>query len=138
VSPTCGACLRGASDIQEQVFDQIDDRRLTGFVVWVPKLGAREANVPEVTRTVSDWRPSHYWDGHGFLVRGYDQVLGLETDAWDVYLIYPPGLRWDSRLPPVPAFWMHQLGSRADPQVPGPLLDPEVVAQHVRELLEGS
>jgi hypothetical protein len=135
VSPTCGACLRGASDIQEQVFGQIDDQRLVGFVVWVPELDGQEANVPEATRTVSDPRACHYWDGHAVLVRGYDRVLSLETDAWDIYLIYPPGVRWDRELPPAPTFWMHQLGSRAHPQVNGPYLDPQAFAQHVHSLL---
>ena len=64
-------------------------------------------------------------------------MLGLGTDAWDVHLIYPPGPRWDGPLPPAPRFWMHQLGSRADSQVTGAHLDPEVFARHVRSLLAG-
>src|SRR3972149_2989825 len=36
-------------------------------------------------------------------------VGGAGRVAWDVYLVYPPGARWDHD-PPVPAEWRHQLG----------------------------
>lgn len=35
--------------------------------------------------------------------------LGLREPAWDVYLLFSTGIRWDTELPPSPAFWMHQL-----------------------------
>jgi hypothetical protein len=135
VSPTCGTCLRGASDMQDHVFGAIGGDRLAGFIVWVPKLDGKEKNVPEATHTVSDPRVTHFWDGRAVLVHGYDTVLGLGTDAWDVYLVYPPGVRWDGTLPPAPAFWMHQLGSRGRPGVDGPYLDPGVFADHIRTLI---
>jgi hypothetical protein len=135
VSPTCGTCLRGASDVQAHVFAHVSSDRLAGFVVWVPKLDGREKNVPEATHTVSDARVTHFWDGQAVLVHGYGTVLKLGADAWDVYLIYPPGVRWDGTLPPAPAFWMHQLGSKSDPGVDGPYLDTKVFADHVRALI---
>ncbi len=46
VSPTCGACLRGASDMQNGVFGKIADPRLRGYIVWVPKLDGQETCVP--------------------------------------------------------------------------------------------
>ena len=135
VSPICGTCLRGATEMQSHVFAPISSDRLRGFVVWVPKLDGQERDVPEATHTVSDPRATHYWDGHAVLVHDYDAVLKLGTDAWDVYLIYPPGVRWDGPTPPAPTFWMHQLGSRRDPGVDGPYLDPDVFADHVRALI---
>src|SRR5258706_12694146 len=46
VGPTCGICLRGMSDLQESLYStKIDDPRLATFVIHVPPLGAREANV---------------------------------------------------------------------------------------------
>jgi hypothetical protein len=76
VSPTCGACLRGAADIQTGVFSTIADPKLRGYIIWVPKLDGHENNVPEATHTVADLRASHYWDGDGYLVHAYDQALG--------------------------------------------------------------
>jgi hypothetical protein len=58
--------LRGATDMQRVLADQ-HDPRLRAYIVWVPKLGAREGNVAEATRTVEDQRASHYWDGAGYL-----------------------------------------------------------------------
>lgn len=135
VSPTCGACLRGTSDMQDQVFAKISGDRLAGFVVWVPKQGGQDDDVPEATHLVSDSRVTHFWDGQAVLVHGFDNVLKLGTDAWDIYLAYPAGVLWDGPTPPPPAFWMHQLGSKTDPDVDGPYLDPNVFADHVRALI---
>jgi hypothetical protein len=59
VSPTCGACLRGAAEMQT-VFGEIGDPRLRGYIVWVPKLDGHEDNVSEATHTVADPRAGHY------------------------------------------------------------------------------
>ena len=129
VSPTCGACLRGATDIQA-VFGEIGDARLRGYIVWVPKLDGQENNVPEATRTVADPRAGHYWDGNGYLVHAYDRTLDLGQDAWDVYLLYGPGTRWEGADPPTPDYWMNQLGGAN-----GPTLDSQTLADHARALL---
>ena len=43
----------------------------------------------------------------------YEKTLGIDgTYAWDVWLVYKPGARWDETEPPKPDFAMHQLGSR--------------------------
>ena len=130
VSPTCGACLRGAADIQAEVFDTIDSPDLRGFVVWVPKLNGREDNVAEATHTISDPRVTHYWDGDGYLVHAYDADLDLGQDAWDVYLLYGPDARWDDARPPAPRSWMHQLSD-----VEHPTLDAATLATQTRAAL---
>jgi hypothetical protein len=129
VSPTCGACLRGATDMQA-VFGDVGDTRLRGYIVWVPKLDGQENNVPEATHTVADPRAGHYWDANGDLVHGYDRTLDLGQDAWDIYLLYGPGTRWDGADPPAPAYWMNQLGGAN-----GPTLDSQTFADHARALL---
>jgi hypothetical protein len=129
VSPTCGACLRGATDIQA-VFGDIGDSRLRGYIVWVPKLDGQENNVPEATHTVADPRAGHYWDANGYLVHAYDRTLDLGQDAWDIYLLYGPEARWDGADPPAPAYWMNQLGGTE-----GPTLDSQTFADHGRALL---
>jgi hypothetical protein len=131
VSPTCGACLRGAADLQTGIFHTISNPRLRGYIVWVPKLDGHENNVPEATHTVADPRASHYWDAGSYLVHAYDQTLGLGQDAWDIYLLYGPDTRWDDPNPPQPQYWMHQLGG-----VDAPTLDPKTFADHTRTLLE--
>ena len=130
VSPTCGACLRGAADLQTGVFATIGDPKLRGYIVWVPKLDGHETNVPEATHTVADPRARHFWDAAGYLVHAYDHTLHLGQDAWDVYLLYGPDTRWDGPDPPQPQYWMTQLGGAG-----GPTLDPKTFADHTRILL---
>ena len=60
----------------------------------------------------------------------YDRTLDLGQDAWDIYLLYGPGTRWDSADPPTPAYWMNQLGGAN-----GPTLDSQTFTDHARALL---
>jgi hypothetical protein len=69
------------------------------------------------------------------LVKGYRETLKLPEDAWDVFLLYPPGVTWEGERPPAPAYWMHQLGSRWLPRVQGPYFDAGAFLQRTRELL---
>jgi hypothetical protein len=137
VSPTCGECLHGASEIERAVLGTQPSPRLRAYVVWVPKLYGREQDVPLATRYVPDARARHYWDALGVLVRQYDTVLGLGEDAWDIYMVYGPRARWDGATPPRPDFWMHQLGSPGHPRVGGPYLAPAVFAAYTDSLLAG-
>jgi hypothetical protein len=111
------------------------DPRLRAYVVWVPKLSGHEQDVSVATQFVPDARATHYWDASEVLVHDYDTVLALGEDAWDVYMIYGPAAVWHDAAPPIPAFWMHQLGSPSHPRVPGPFLDPGVFAAHADSLL---
>lgn len=99
-------------------------------------LGGEEKDVPVATRLVADARASHYWDDGGATIRGYQRALELPEPAWDIYMVYGPMTRWERDLPPMPDFWMHQLGSPEQPRVNGPYLDLEVFAAQVHALLE--
>jgi hypothetical protein len=136
VSPTCGTCLLGATTIEHDVFAKISSTRLRGFIVWVPKLGAHQHNVAGATPTVPDPRATHYWDGTGYLVRAYPPVLGLDADAWDIYLIYPPGVHWTGTTPPKPTYWMQQLTHTSEPGGNGAWLNGRTFAAHVRTALK--
>jgi hypothetical protein len=71
------------------------------------------------------------WDGQGWTVQRFTPVLGIGVDAWDLYLIYGPEVRWDGPDPPKPMFWMHQLQGVDE----GPLLDADVFGQRIRQSL---
>lgn len=58
-------------------------------------------------------------------------MLPTPGPAWDVYLLFPRGARWNADLPPRPNFWMHQLSGVTD----APRLDPAVLKAHVEEML---
>lgn len=54
------------------------------------------------------------WDSRRALGESFARTLRLKCPAWDVYLIYEPGIKWIDGNPPEPSFWMHQLGDYAD------------------------
>ena len=61
-------------------------------------------------------RARQWWDATRMMSRLLAQALGLHGPAWDVYLLYRPGTRWQAEIPPAPSFWMHQLSDpAADP-----------------------
>lgn len=107
---------------------------LRAYVVWVPMLRGLERDVPRATTEVTDPRAQHYWDGDSLLVRAYRERLQLPEPAWDVFLLYDRGARWDGDTPPAPAYWMHQLGSKRRPRVDGPFLDPLIFLERIRQL----
>lgn len=102
-------------------------------MVWVPKTGAEEKDVGVATRIVPDPRVVHFWDERGLTMRAFQEVLGIQEDAWDVFMVYAGNARWEGELPPKPDYWMHQLGGV---ESIAPFLDPEVFAEHANTLLK--
>jgi hypothetical protein len=64
----------------------------------------------DATGLIPDSRAAHFWDKDQTLGKIYAKVLGLPPDdiAWDIYLLFPRGVRWDVKAP-APAYWMHQI-----------------------------
>ncbi len=129
VSPTCGMCLKGASEVSQQIA-KVDGKKVSLYAVWVPRLGGREKDVPAATRVVADPFTREYWDGNDLLGVAYRRVLGWkDDDAWDVYMVYGPRAQWTGDLPPTPDFYMHQDAE------PGLRLDASVFGAKVKELM---
>ena len=129
-------CRQGASVIQTAVLEAIEDPSLRVYVVWVLMLPEDQSvQAQEASCLVSDQRASHFWDAERVLPTLFSSVLNLSSGypAWDVYLAYPPGARWDDE-PPKPPYWQHQLGGAAM----APQLDGETLAAHVRLILASS
>lgn len=113
VGPTCGVCLRGLADLNRDLLDGNDDQRLRTYVAHVPTLGATEKHVPDAAALVTGGaHVTHYWEDSGIVGKLYEETLGFDgVYAWDVWMAYRPGVRWEGRLPPAPDFAMHQLSS---------------------------
>jgi hypothetical protein len=105
------------------------DPMLRAYVVWVPKVAATQRDVPNATRFVRDERAKHYWDGEGALLHGYEPVLSIAEDAWDIYMVYGPDARWESDAPPEPDYWMHQLDLKS-----APIFDAAAFGERVKSL----
>ncbi|MGA7313367.1 MAG: hypothetical protein WBX22_05270 [Silvibacterium sp.] len=130
VSPTCGTCLQGASEVSEQISEINHGKDVPLYVLWVPRRGGREKDVPSATGVVADSSARQYWDGDNLLGVQYKRVLGWKGNAWDVYLLYGSNARWQGDLPPTPDFFMHQTFEK------GPQLDAPVFGARVKQLLQ--
>lgn len=109
-------CLRGASEIQSKVLEQIGSEDVRVYAVYLPILrGDEEATVPSAIKRLPDTRVSFYWDGKGELGESYAPVLQLREGqpAWDVYMAFNRDAEWKNDPPPAPDYWMHQLGGVA-------------------------
>lgn len=79
------------------------------YVVWSPQLGAAETNVADGTTLIPDQRARHFWDPGRLAGKTFRPIVGSSGPAWDVWMLFAPGARWENNDPPVPAWWEHQL-----------------------------
>jgi len=109
--PTCGICLRGMADLNDQFIaaGQNDDRFVT-FVVHVPTMGAKEHHAADSIPLLDGPRVHHYWEESGIIGQHYSEVMDVAMYVWDFWAIYGPDAVWDGVLPPVPDYYEHQLG----------------------------
>ena len=67
------------------------------------------AAAAEQGETVQDARIWQGWDGSRDVGTLFGETLDLHQIAWDVYMVYKPGIKWEGQRPPRPTFWLHQL-----------------------------
>ena len=136
VSPTCGGCLRGAKQAQENVLATIDSPELAAYVVWAPKNGGRERHVDRVLHLVTDARATQYWDGSGAAVDAYDAMFGIEgRPCAGVFMLYPADSVWDGNSPPTPEYF-EDAHAREFTRTAGPQFDGTRLAEQARQLLD--
>ncbi len=83
---------------------------MKGFAVWLPMMRKDSLERADAEAAPFEDLPVvHVWDPSRRVGDLYSKTLGLQSTAWDFYLLYPPGVTWDKDQPPDPAFWMHQL-----------------------------
>ncbi len=98
--------------IRDEVLAKTKDHRLKVYVVWEPILPKDRAEaLPDAAAIMTgETRAVQYWDAGAVSGKAYRQSLNLplKTAAWDIYFLFPPGVKWEKD-PPAPSFWMHQL-----------------------------
>ncbi len=83
---------------------------------------------------IQDERVNQYWDGERALGRRVSRTLQLAAPiAWDIYLLYLPGVLWKGERMPIPDLWMHQLNERPDLR-----LDPDRLIAEVQKAIEAT
>ena len=127
--------------VQEKVLDRIDGDKLQVFVVWLPMVeGDSRTIAAKSMKLISDRRAHHFWDADKkaalacaeMLQSAFPKAIELPKGkyaAWDVYLVYEIGTRWNGAVP-VPSDWMHQLPNVDRTR----LLDGDKLRESVRKL----
>ena len=82
---------------------------------------------------MDDPRAYHYWDPERTVGTAFQQHFGLEKPAWDVWMLFAPGVSWEDGVPPEPTWWEHQLShlERLNPEL---RLNPDRFADKAVEL----
>jgi hypothetical protein len=81
------------------------------MIVWIDKLPSdtRTAVRRATASIIENAQIHHFHDQNKVAGREIAYSIGAPGEvAWDVYLLYVKGTRWEDRLP-VPAEWAHQL-----------------------------
>ena len=129
-SPTCGECIRGASELQRRWLAKDSSQSIAVYVVWSPQLGAQEKHVASAMKLVPDTRVRHFWDGEMLVGTAFQFTLSLPAAAWDVWMLFDIDAMRRADSVPVPAWWEHQL--RVGPA--DRHLDPDRFASHAEAL----
>lgn len=120
-----------------EVFKHVQNSHLSGLIVWVPMVKGDRA-IDAAALVSPDKRfAMQAWDARRAVGEELQKTLKLNCPAWDVYLVYKPGVRWEDGDAPAPTFWMHQLGSYAGAD-PASHLKPEVLEARVKQELDAA
>lgn len=112
LSPTCPGCEAGHA-VVARLLKKFGSPKLQAILIWEPMLqgdspvtAARQAAAVQDPRIFQGWNESK---NLGQLFGGTLGMHGSDSVAWDVYLLYKPGIKWEGQQPPPPTFYMHQL-----------------------------
>ncbi len=117
------------------IFEELKTESLQGFVVFLPMLeGDDEDAAISQSNSLDDKRVVQVWDLERQMGGLVAESLTLRKTAWDIYLVFTPGARWEGEVPPPPVFWMHQLSP--DYGIgDAPVLEPDRLSQEVQRHL---
>lgn len=95
----------------ERIFKTYASHRLRGYVIQQPIIPSdAPANAREQLASLrTEPRLKGWWDARREIGTAFARTLRFpQRVAWDVYLVYPPGVQWTGSLPPVPLYWLSQ------------------------------
>jgi hypothetical protein len=82
---------------------------------------------------MTDPRVNHFWDERALAGTAFaPSIDNLQPPAWDVWMLFAPGVIWGNEGPPEPDWWEHQLGALK--HLPERRLDPSRFALKAVEL----
>ena len=114
-------CRWGFSNIITTL-NSVTDERVRAYIVWLPIYEGRfKGEAQKLSNSYRNPRVSYVLDERSETATEWQSVLGTPSVAWDVYMLFGPDSKWETR-PPQPAFWMHQLSGVSS----APRLDEKV------------
>ena len=116
------------------VFAKVKSPNLQGLIVWLPMVPGDSALAAADLVSAEKRLAMQAWDSRRSIGVALAKTLHLRRPAWDVYLVYGPGVEWVGETAPMPSFWMHQLGKRAGAD-PALRLVPAKLEYEVRKQL---
>jgi len=123
-------CQRGARVVQSDVISRIATAEFVAYAVWEPILKTDdERSSRKAVTLLPDERVKNYWVHTSAVGELFQTPIDLNGGAaWDVYLVYAPGIVWEGDTPPEPTFFMHQLRGRLpdERRLDGPKLHDEI------------
>ncbi len=110
VSPTCAMCLQGAEAAFEIIGKSDVDPSLDVLFIWINMLPADSfAEAVRQAGRMANPRIRHFHDGAQLAGKAVAATLGgRNRTAWDIYMIFPPGVLWGESAPR-PRTWVHQI-----------------------------
>jgi hypothetical protein len=82
---------------------------------------------------MEDERAAHYWDPERQVGAAFQRhIANLSSPAWDVWMLFAPGILWEDEIPPAPTWWEHQLSDLQD--YADLRLDPDRFARKALEM----
>ena len=102
LSPTCGRCRMGALFVNRYILQKISDPRLRVYILWekVSPQDSPAAAQDAAALIPNDPRLTQLWSEERFGGRTFQKEVGLETSpAWDIFLLFPAGRRWEGAPP---------------------------------------
>jgi hypothetical protein len=117
--------------------DEAEIENLSVHVVWSSQIGAKAKHVAGGGRLMEDERAFHYWDPKRRIGAAFQQhIAHMSSPAWDVWMLFAPGVLWEGESPPAPTWWEHQLSGLKG--LEDLRLDPERFAQKAAEISRGN
>lgn len=102
LSPTCPGC-RSGHGVVGQVLKKFSSPKLQAILVWEPmREGGTPVAATQQAGAVQDARITQGWNENRIVGKFFGETLDLHDVAWDVYLVYKPGIKWESQQPPPP------------------------------------
>lgn len=141
VSPTCSECVLGAEVVEKEITARYPASQVPAFIVWIPMVPTDSEKAARGSAAIfPQQRATQFYDARqelgtlyahqtfaGFYERARESVaddhylamalddrIEVKRPQWDLYMLYAPGVKWESEAPPMPTHWIRHLGRGED------------------------